>query len=86
VNLPSLVPGTLSAASALITTLHAAVHGPLLLLGLAALVLPTTLRVVLSYRLQVRAVDKAAADDLPALFHAFNSTPDSDPTDQDPPP
>ncbi|WP_328923210.1 hypothetical protein OG429_40190 (plasmid) [Streptomyces sp. NBC_00190] len=69
----NLVTGALSAAAGLVATLYPAVEVPALLLGLATLTVPA-LRAVLRYRLHAKAVDKAAAGDLPALFQAFGAT------------
>ncbi|MFF3624472.1 hypothetical protein [Streptomyces sp. NPDC002467] len=80
--LRNLVTGALSAAAGLIATLYPAIQGPALLLGLATLTVPA-LRAVLRYRLHAKAVDKATARDLPALFHAFGAT-ETGPADQDP--
>ncbi|MFE2246656.1 hypothetical protein [Streptomyces lavendulae] len=81
--LRNLATGVLSAAAGLIATLYPAIQGPALLLGLATPTVPA-LRAVLRYRLRAKAVDKAAAHDLPALFHAFGAT-ETGPADQDPP-
>ncbi|WP_328761145.1 MULTISPECIES: hypothetical protein [unclassified Streptomyces] len=80
--LHNLVTGALSAAAGLIATLYPAIQGPALLLGLATLTVPA-LRAVLRYRLHAKAVDKAAARDLPALFHAFGAT-ETGPADEQP--
>ncbi|MFD7786128.1 hypothetical protein ACFV4Q_24005 [Streptomyces nojiriensis] len=82
-TLRNLLTGALSAAAGLVTTLYPATQGPALLLGLATLTVPA-LRTVLRYRLHAKAVDKATACDLPALFHAFGAT-ETGPADQGPP-
>ncbi|MCX4546440.1 hypothetical protein [Streptomyces sp. NBC_01565] len=82
--LQNLVTGALSAAAGLTATLYPAIQGPALLLGLATFTIPA-LRAVLRYRLHAKAVDKAAAGDLPALFQAFGAT-ESGPADEEPAP
>ncbi|MFF3090969.1 hypothetical protein ACFVRB_38875 [Streptomyces nojiriensis] len=82
-TLQNLLTGALSAAAGPVTTLYPPIQGPALLLGLATLTVPA-LRTVLRYQLHAKAVDKATAHDLHALFHAFGAT-ETGPADQGPP-
>ncbi|MFJ5812135.1 hypothetical protein [Streptomyces sp. NPDC093093] len=83
--LQNLLTGFLTAmTSGLAAALPTSLQSPAILLGLATLTVPA-LRAVLRYRLQAKAVDKAATHDLPALFNAFSAA-EADPADQQPPP
>ncbi|MCW8217300.1 hypothetical protein [Streptomyces griseolus] len=68
------IPAALSGATDLATVLTGAVHGPGLVLGLAVIAI-SALRLVLEHRLRAKAVAKAVAKaeagDLPALFRTF---------------
>ncbi|MEU3466082.1 hypothetical protein ABZ721_39880 [Streptomyces sp. NPDC006733] len=81
-NLPlSLLAAPATAGT--LTAMGSTLGWPALVSCLAVLVLPV-LRTVLRYRLHSKAVDKAGAQDLPALFRAFG--PDPEPPEPPEPP